>query len=73
MSIIHDFNMSDEEIALMHNILEVDDEWSEEDIYEIDDGWYQEEDDDYVPSAENGDYSPTHPWDAPGMSIWDFI
>ena len=28
---------------------------------------------DYVPSAENGDYSPSNPWDAPGMSIHDFI
>ena len=27
----------------------------------------------YVPSAENGDYSPSNPWDAPGMSIKDFI
>lgn len=27
----------------------------------------------YVPSAENGDYSPSNPWDAPGLSIKDFI
>ena len=27
----------------------------------------------YTPSAENGDYSPSNPWDAPGMSIKDFI
>lgn len=31
------------------------------------------EDEDYIPSAENGDYSPSNPWDAPGMSIKDFI
>jgi hypothetical protein len=31
------------------------------------------EDEEYVPSAENGDYSPSNPWDAPGMNIWDFI
>ena len=31
------------------------------------------DDDEYVPSAENGDYSPSNPWDAPGMSIRDFI
>ena len=31
------------------------------------------DDEDYVPSAENGDYSPSNPWDAPGMSIKDFI
>ena len=27
----------------------------------------------YIPSAENGDYSPSNPWDAPGMSKRDFI
>ena len=27
----------------------------------------------YIPSAENGDYSPSNPWDAPGMSVKDFI
>ena len=31
------------------------------------------EDEEYVPSAENGDYSPSNPWDAPGMNVWDFI
>ena len=30
-------------------------------------------DDEFVPSAENGDYSPSNPWDAPGMSLKDFI
>ena len=27
----------------------------------------------YIPSAENGDYSPSNPWDAPGMKMSDFI
>lgn len=27
----------------------------------------------YVPSSTNGDYSPGNPWDAPGMSPSDFI
>lgn len=27
----------------------------------------------YVPSSTNGDYGPGNPWDAPGMSISDFI
>lgn len=27
----------------------------------------------YTSSATNGDYSPSHPWDAPGMCIGDFI
>ena len=31
------------------------------------------DDDKYTPSAERGDYSPSNPWDAPGMSIKDFI
>lgn len=31
------------------------------------------EDEEYVPSSSNGDYSPSNPWDAPGMSIHDFI
>lgn len=30
-------------------------------------------DEEYIPSATNGDYSPSNPWDAPGMSIKDFI
>lgn len=30
-------------------------------------------DDEYVPSAENGDYSPSDPWNAPGCSIDMFI
>ena len=34
---------------------------------------YTSEDEDYIPSSTNGDYSPSHPWDAPGMSIKDFI
>lgn len=32
-----------------------------------------EEDDEYVPSAENGDYGPSNPWDAPGCSVDMFI
>lgn len=40
------------------------------DVEELDDAY---EDDEYVPSAENGDYSPSNPWDAPGMSTKDFI
>lgn len=31
------------------------------------------EDDEYTPSATAGDYSPSNPWDAPGMSVRDFI
>ena len=35
--------------------------------------WEESDDDDYVPSSTNGDYSPSNPWDAPGMKISDFI
>ena len=31
------------------------------------------EDGEYTPSATNGDYGPSNPWDAPGMSPSDFI
>lgn len=31
------------------------------------------DDEDYTPSATHGDYSPSCPWNAPGMSIKDFI
>jgi hypothetical protein len=31
------------------------------------------DDEEYVPSSTNGDYSPGNPWDAPGMSPRDFI
>ena len=38
-------------------------------ISDVEDGEYEE----YIPCSENGDYSPSNPWDAPGMSIKDFI
>ena len=38
-----------------------------------DEEWIDDDEKEYVPSAENGDYSPSNPWDAPGMSINDFI
>ena len=42
-------------------------------VWEIADEIIAEIEDEYTPSAENGDYSPSNPWDAPGMSISDFI
>ena len=32
-----------------------------------------DDEDEYCPSSTRGDYSPSNPWDAPGMSIKDFI
>ena len=34
---------------------------------------YKDEDEEYTPSATFGDYSPSCPWNAPGMSMSDFI
>lgn len=28
---------------------------------------------DYIRSSTNGDYGPSNPWNAPGMSVKDFI
>jgi len=33
----------------------------------------EDDEDEYTPSASRGDYGPSNPWDAPGMSIHDFI
>ena len=41
--------------------------------YEFDIDGVRSEDEYYTPSAENGDYSPSNPWDAPGMRMSDFI
>ena len=32
-----------------------------------------DDEEEYTPSATHGDYSPSSPWNAPGMSISDFI
>jgi hypothetical protein len=40
--------------------------------FEVPDG-FEEEDEEYTPSSTGGDYSPSNPWDAPGMSVSDFI
>lgn len=44
-------------------------DYDEEPDYYMDDG----EDEYYTPSCTNRDYGPSNPWDAPGMSIHDFI
>jgi hypothetical protein len=46
----------------------------EEIVEELSNCDFDEEDDsDYTPSSENGDYSPSDPWNAPGMKMSDFI
>lgn len=39
----------------------------------LEETYWEDEDDEYVPSSSNGDYSPSNPWDAPGMKMSDFI
>lgn len=42
----------------------------------VDEDSYDEEefeDEEYIPSSTYRDYGPSNPWDAPGMSIKDFI
>jgi len=49
-------------------------DYSKDEAKEIVNEWYDDyEDDEYMPSATRGDYSPSNPWNAPGMSISDFI
>lgn len=36
-------------------------------------GYLMDENEYYTPSCTNHDYGPSNPWDAPGMSIHDFI
>ena len=40
---------------------------------EIEDDEEEDDDEEYCPSSTAGDYGPGNPWDAPGMSIRDFI
>ena len=53
-------------------IMNVDDFCEPDEPNEIGDD-FGEEDESYMRSAEGRDYSPGNPWDAPGMSIRDFI
>lgn len=41
--------------------------------FEVPEGFEEENEEEYTPSSTGGDYSPSSPWDAPGMSVSDFI
>lgn len=64
------------ECCLRYELAETEEELIEE---AKDCGNYEEgrpdclDDGPYCPSAAAGDYGPGNPWDAPGMSIRDFI
>lgn len=62
------------------NVVLVDCSHYEGDIYVNEYRWFEvpedfkdDEDEEYTPSSTNGDYSPSNPWDAPGMKQSDFI
>jgi len=64
----------DEAYEYMCNTVELSE--NEAEILGLDMEEYREKPDSkdhYTPSSTYGDYSPSHPWDAPGMSIKDFI
>lgn len=51
--------------AFLEELMEHEGEWEAQ--------WSGAWDDRYCPSCTAGDYGPGNPWDAPGMSIHDFI
>ena len=63
------FNSETGEFEHEYRWFEVPEDFKEEEDSEDED----EDDEEYTPSSTNGDYSPSNPWDAPGMSIKDFI
>lgn len=46
--------------------------WLENYGSELEEVWEENSYEDYT-SSTSGDYSPSNPWDAPGMSIRDFL
>ena len=50
-----------------------EEEWGDDYITQVTESNFCRFVTDYTPSAENGDYSPSNPWDAPGMKMSDFI
>lgn len=75
--------LTDEQLTdWIKNLKDTRPEWmkqgfeSEEAYYDAEEAdWEFESYDDshYTPSATNNDYSPSQPWNAPGMSVRDFI
>lgn len=68
--------MIDDVIAEYRYLLRKDYYWEDAVCEAIDNICYdpdEEDDDEYIPSSSNGDYSPSNPWDAPGMKLSDFI
>ena len=60
--ILNTFNLNDDEVGEAFSV-----------HAKVNKNTLKKEDEEYIPCAENGDYSPSNPWDAPGMCISDFI
>lgn len=70
----YDIENEDEALQLGYDIRRLMDKYEYNEAEAIDEVLAKREaEDDYTPSAENGDYSPGNPWDAPGMKMSDFI
>ena len=59
------------EVNNMDDELYYDDAEENDDSYDPD--YFDDKDAFYISSSTAKDYSPSNPWDAPGMSIKDFI
>jgi hypothetical protein len=77
--LVHEFYVDAESLAEASNIFDQKLNYGEVDFsdgYLVDSSISIVEDEsesEYTPSATNGDYSPSNPWDAPGMKLSDFI
>ena len=69
-------NPSAEELDEIRELIENDDlelDALESGRYALDNPYWSWEEEHYTPSSTMGDYGPGNPWDAPGMSIRDFL
>lgn len=71
---IYDIDDEDDALQLGYDVRRLMNKYDYDEETAIDEVLKKMEcDDNYVPSAERGDYSPSNPWDAPGMKMSDFI
>lgn len=73
--LVDNYNITDENEALYlgYEVRRIMDKYDYDEETAIAEVLKKTRRDDYVPSAENGDYSPSNPWDAPGMKMSDFF
>ena len=73
--LMENYDITDEDDALYfgYEVRRLMDKYDWDEETAIDNVMREDDDDEYIPSCTRGDYSPSNPWDAPGMSIRDFI